>query len=225
MGFTEAIQHVFKHYADFKGRARRSEYWFFALFNLIVSSALGAIGSVMANLLPLTNEAQISMVEGRLSSIWGLIVLIPGLALCVRRLHDIGKSGWSYFIILVPLAGWIIYLVWVCQDSQRGANQYGDSPKYPANVDPYGNPYQPQGNYYNPQPPQGTYYNPQQPNNYYSPVQPNQPPVQQQYPSYQQPIQPVQPTAAPTEPQVQDPAVSSQENSNTGYDSPYYNQE
>ena len=222
MGFSEAIKNVFKHYACFKGRARRSEYLSFILFNFIVSFVLSGIGRIIANLLPITDEYHLSIAEGSMLYIWNLAIFIPLLALSVRRLHDIGKSGWSYLISFIPLVGWIIYLVWVFKDSESGANKYGDSPKYPTNDDSYGNQYQPQGNY----------YNPQQQNNYYSPVQPNQPPVQQYLP-YQQPVQSVQPTAAPmeqpfpTEPQIQaqNPAVLSREDSNTGYDSPYDNQE
>lgn len=192
MGFIDAIKNVFSHYADFNGRARRSEYWYFTLFNIIVSSALSGIGRFLAYLLPLTSEFQQDIIAESLSVIWSIAILIPSIALVVRRLHDIGKSGWSYLVILIPIVGFFIILVWVCTDSDRGMNEYGDSPKYPAYVDPYSNPYQPQdnaynpyqqGNYYSPQPPQQNYYNPQQPN-YYTPEQQYQPPVQQPYQPY-----------------------------------------
>lgn len=110
MTFMEAVKHVFTNYAKFSGRARRSEYWYFCLFNIVVSGILGY-------LLP------------SISGIYSLAVLIPGLAVSWRRLHDIGKAGGWYFICLVPLVGWILLLVWMCKDSQPGENQYGPNPK------------------------------------------------------------------------------------------------
>lgn len=109
ISFIEAIKLAFTHYADFKGRARRSEYWWFTLFNIIVSGIIGAI-------IP------------ELAGVWSLVVLVPGLALCVRRLHDIGRSGWAYLIGLIPLVGGIILIVWFCKDSGE-ANQWGPNPK------------------------------------------------------------------------------------------------
>ena len=93
-----------QHYADFNGRARRSEYWYFALFNLIISFVIGFTFGVIA-------------------------VFIPGLAVSVRRLHDIGRSGWWLLLSLIPLVGSIILIIWCCFDSQPGANQYGSNPK------------------------------------------------------------------------------------------------
>ena len=110
VGFLEAVKRAFQHYADFKGRARRSEYWWFTLFTSIVGSVIGAIAPES-------------------SWIWSLIVLIPGTALVVRRLHDVGKSGWFYLWILVPLAGYIIMLIQLLKDSAPD-NQWGPNPKY-----------------------------------------------------------------------------------------------
>lgn len=62
------------------------------------------------------------------SGLVGLALLLPSLGLCVRRLHDIGKSGWWIFISLIPIVGWIILLVWYCKDSQMAPNEYGDVP-------------------------------------------------------------------------------------------------
>ena len=109
VGFIEAIKLAFVHYADFKGRSRRSEYWWFTLFNSIVGFVIG---------LALPEQAWI----------WTLIVLIPSLAICVRRLHDVGKSGWFYLWILLPLIGYIIILIQFCKDS-TGDNQWGPNPK------------------------------------------------------------------------------------------------
>ena len=131
MTFTQAIQSVFAQYATFTGRARRSEYWFFVLFNYVISAALGFLGRYM-------------FLFSILSGLYSLAVLIPSLAVTWRRLHDIGKGGGWYFFILVPLVGWIFLLVWLCRDSQPGQNAYGPNPKEPFYEDnsynsPYGN--------------------------------------------------------------------------------------
>jgi uncharacterized membrane protein YhaH (DUF805 family) len=113
---------VLKQYADFKGRARRKEYWMFFLFN--------AIFAVIA--MVLDNVLGIAMKEISYGPIYGLYVLamfLPGLAVAVRRLHDIGKSGWMYFIVLIPCIGPIWLLVLMCTDSQEGSNKWGDNPK------------------------------------------------------------------------------------------------
>lgn len=109
MGFSEAIMHVFQNYANFNGRARRSEYWFFALFNALMS--LVTLWIPFAGL------------------IYSLLVLIPNLALSVRRLHDIGKTGFYLLLSLIPLVGWVILLIWSLQDSDPGSNIYGPNPK------------------------------------------------------------------------------------------------
>ena len=131
MTFTQAIQSVFSQYATFSGRARRSEYWFFVLFNYVISAALGFLGRYM-------------FLFSILSGLYSLAVLIPSLAVTWRRLHDIGKGGGWYFFILIPLVGWIFLLVWLCRDSQPGQNAYGPNPKEPFYEDnsynsPYGN--------------------------------------------------------------------------------------
>lgn len=118
MSFMDAVKNVFFNYATFSGRARRTEYWYFTLFNVIVAAVLNTL-------------AQIVPALAFLSGAYSLAILIPSLAVIWRRFHDIGKGGAWYFIILVPLVGWIIVLVWLCKDSQPGANQFGPSPKYP----------------------------------------------------------------------------------------------
>ncbi|HWZ71345.1 MAG TPA: DUF805 domain-containing protein [Casimicrobiaceae bacterium] len=111
-----------KKYADFSGRARRREYWFFVLFNLIVSVVLAVCDVVLG-----TYSAAASI--GILSGIYTLAVLIPGIAVTVRRLHDAGRSGWWILIVLVPIVGWIVLLVFMLLDTQPGQNAYGPSPK------------------------------------------------------------------------------------------------
>lgn len=117
MSFTEAIGSVFSNYANFSGRARRSEYWYFTLLNILVAG----LGSGLT----VATDGKLSFV----SAIWSLAVLIPGLAVTVRRLHDVGKSGWYMFMALIPLVGGIILLVAEATDSQPGYNQYGPNPK------------------------------------------------------------------------------------------------
>ena len=115
MSFPDAVRHVLSHYADFSGRARRSEYWWFALFNLLVNLAAQLVDNSF-NTTPLF-ELLVTL---------GLFV--PALAVGVRRLHDIGRSGWWLLIGLIPLVGFIILIVWFVGDSKPD-NQYGPSPK------------------------------------------------------------------------------------------------
>jgi hypothetical protein len=111
-----------QHYAEFNGRARRSEYWYFVLFNLVISFVIGFTFGVIAGLLDMPALAN-------LAYLWSLAMFIPGLAVSVRRLHDIGRSGWWLLLSLIPLVGAIILIIWYCTDSQPGANQYGSNPK------------------------------------------------------------------------------------------------
>jgi len=117
---------VLKQYADFSGRARRKEFWMFALFNAIICLTLVLI---TAGIVVGTGNMT-ALIGGYIVYLcYGLAIFIPGLAVCVRRLHDIGKSGWFYFISLIPLVGAIILFVFLCQDSQAGANKWGANPK------------------------------------------------------------------------------------------------
>jgi len=109
-----------KKYAVFSGRARRKEYWFFVLFNIIISFMLGLI----EGLIGLAPDS-----PSILGLIYGLAVLLPGLAVSVRRLQDTGKSGWWLLIAFVPLVGAIVLIVFMAQDSTPGDNQYGPNPK------------------------------------------------------------------------------------------------
>jgi len=111
-----------KKYADFSGRARRKEYWFFVLFNIIISVVLTVCDVFMG-----TYSAAASI--GILTGIYTLAVLIPGIAVSVRRLHDTGRSGWWLLIVLVPLIGWIVLLIFMLIDGQPGQNADGPSPK------------------------------------------------------------------------------------------------
>jgi uncharacterized membrane protein YhaH (DUF805 family) len=113
---------VLKKYAVFSGRAHRTEYWMFTLVNLIISLILVAV----ENLIGLVPEGG---GQGVLSGIYTVAVLLPSLAVGVRRLHDTGRSGWWLLIGLAPLIGVIVLVVFFVQDSQPGSNTYGPNPK------------------------------------------------------------------------------------------------
>lgn len=113
---------VLKKYTVFTGRARRKEYWYFILFNILISLVLGAIDGATGTFSPETGL-------GLLGGIYALAVLIPGIAVSIRRLHDTGRSGWWLLVLLIPIIGTIILLVLMILDSKPGQNQYGENPK------------------------------------------------------------------------------------------------
>lgn len=123
LSFGEAVRSALNKYATFSGRARRSEYWWFIVFNWIVLAA----AIFLDNMFGLTFGY---LPYGLLYVLAGLALVIPGLAIMVRRLHDINKSGWLILLSLIPIVGAIVLIVWFCTDSDRGTNQYGVSPKY-----------------------------------------------------------------------------------------------
>jgi uncharacterized membrane protein YhaH (DUF805 family) len=106
---------VLRQCVDFSGRARRKELWMFTLFNFIFGIVAVILDWVFG----------IELIERAYS----FAVLLPGLAVGVRRLHDIGKSGWYCLLALIPVVGWIILLIWYCEDSQAGENKWGVNPK------------------------------------------------------------------------------------------------
>ena len=119
MGWDWYMQ-ALKKYAVFSGRARRKEYWFFALWYLIIMIGLAIIDGVLG--LHIGGA-------GVLQTLYGLAILIPSLAVTVRRLHDTGRTGWWVLIVLIPIIGFIVLLVFMCLDSEPGENQHGPSPK------------------------------------------------------------------------------------------------
>jgi uncharacterized membrane protein YhaH (DUF805 family) len=104
---------VLKNYAEFTGRASRKEYWMFFLFNLIISVGLTVVGGVLGSVTK-TNQ-------GILSNIYSLAVLVPSIAVAIRRMHDTGRNGWW---CIVPIAN----LIFACESSQPGENKYGSAP-------------------------------------------------------------------------------------------------
>jgi uncharacterized membrane protein YhaH (DUF805 family) len=123
MAMRYFIDAVTKHYADFAGRARRKEYWMYALFSLIVGIVVMAADLVLGTTL---GDAGIF---GVFYLLFAVGLFIPGLAIVVRRLHDVGKSGWFMLIAAIPLVGAIWMLVLMCRDGEPGANAYGPNPK------------------------------------------------------------------------------------------------
>lgn len=106
MDFGATLGYFFQHYATFSGRARRQEYWYMFLWGILFG------------IIPIVNI------------FWVLITFIPSWALSVRRLHDVGRSGWWLLLNLIPIIGGIIIFIWTVSDSEQGENQYGESPKY-----------------------------------------------------------------------------------------------
>ncbi len=106
---------VFKNYSDFEGRASKSEYWYFFLFNIIACFLLSIIDSLLG--------------FNFFASVYSLAAFIPGLSVSFRRLHDTGKSAWWLLVCLIPIIGWIVLLFFMTKDSEIGDNQYGPIPK------------------------------------------------------------------------------------------------
>jgi uncharacterized membrane protein YhaH (DUF805 family) len=122
MSFQDAVRVCLtQKYVDFSGRARRSEYWYFALFVIIVSVVAGIIDGILGTRDTISNT-------GLVGGIASLALLLPNLGVGARRLHDTGRSGWWLLIGLIPVIGWIVLIVFFVQDSQPD-NQYGPNPK------------------------------------------------------------------------------------------------
>ena len=117
MTFSDAVSMAFAKYATFSGRARRSEYWFFTLFQLIAI----VVSYLVMMIVPIVGILLYIVV------VFG--TFIPHLSVSVRRLHDIDRSGWFILVGLIPFVGWIFLLIWFCTEGTLGANRYGDNPK------------------------------------------------------------------------------------------------
>ena len=130
MSMTEAVKSVFHNYANFNGRARRSEYWLFTLFNSLVCFGVGIL-TVVFTVTALANDRAPggAWALGVLFWIYGLAVFIPSLAVSCRRLHDIGRSGAYLLFAFIPIVGGIFLLIWLIQDGTPGGNLYGPDPK------------------------------------------------------------------------------------------------
>lgn len=116
MKFVEATKHCLQNYANFSGRASRSEYWFFFLFYILAMIT----GTLLDNILLGGN--------GVFNTLATLGLVLPGIAVGVRRLHDLGKSGWWYLLVLLPLIGSLVLLFWFVQKGQDSTNDFGANP-------------------------------------------------------------------------------------------------
>lgn len=114
---------VLRQYVDFKGRARRAEYWNFVLISFLISIALSLIDVFAFGINPMAGES------GLLSNLYSLAIILPSLGVTVRRLHDVGKSGWFILIALIPIIGLIWLLILFFTDSKPDENKWGPSPK------------------------------------------------------------------------------------------------
>jgi uncharacterized membrane protein YhaH (DUF805 family) len=114
MGFGDAVRSCFSKYATFTGRAPRSEYWFFVVFQILVNVVTVAVDRAMDTT--------------AIGALVDLVLILPALAVGVRRLHDIDKSGWWLLVGLIPLVGWLFIIIWACTKGSLGPNRFGPDP-------------------------------------------------------------------------------------------------
>ena len=126
MSFQEAVENFFRNYTNSNGRARRKEYWYPVLFIFLINLVINALGGIFG---AMDIDILVTMCNV-LSGIFGIATLLPSIMVAIRRMHDIGKSGWWVLISFVPCVGMFIALYFCCLDSQPGDNQYGPNPKY-----------------------------------------------------------------------------------------------
>jgi uncharacterized membrane protein YhaH (DUF805 family) len=119
-----------KQYADFGGRARRTEFWMFVLVNVVISIVLGIVDTATGTANAYAVGGMASYSPGILGGLYALAVLIPSIAVTVRRLHDTDRSGWWFLIQLIPIVGGIVLLVFACLEGTRGPNRFGADPKH-----------------------------------------------------------------------------------------------
>ena len=127
MNFTAAIRSFWSRFADFKGRSRRSEYWYVQLFLVVTNLAVAGIDLALMD-----GDVDRFIANGGggiVGLIWIFATIVPALAVLIRRLHDTGKPGWWALVGVIPLVGAIVLLVFTVTDSSPGENRYGTSPK------------------------------------------------------------------------------------------------
>ncbi|EKS9795591.1 MULTISPECIES: DUF805 domain-containing protein [Burkholderia] len=122
MNFSEAVRAVLNKYATFEGRARRAEYWYFVLLTTVLSIAAQIIGVAGRD------GGLITLLLLGVLALISLALIIPGIAVSVRRLHDTGRSGWFLLLGLIPVVGGILLLVWTCSRGTEGPNRFGADP-------------------------------------------------------------------------------------------------
>jgi len=114
MNFVQAITSGFSNYVNFSGRAIRSEYWYWILFIIL--------GDIVTGIIDWAIGAQVT------TSLFGLATLLPNIAVAIRRLHDLDRTGWWILLSLIPIVGWIILLIWYCTRGTDGSNRFGPNP-------------------------------------------------------------------------------------------------
>jgi uncharacterized membrane protein YhaH (DUF805 family) len=117
MQFQEAIRSGFRNYVNFSGRAPRSEYWYWVLFGVLVTIVAAILdGAIFPDIEP-----------SPLGAVTSVILFLPGLAMAVRRLHDIDRTGW-WLLITLTIVGIILLIVWACMRGTAGSNRFGTDP-------------------------------------------------------------------------------------------------
>lgn len=125
MNFEQAISSGFQNYVSFTGRAQRSAFWYWMLFMVIVSICLSVLDSAVFP----------QILWSPLSTVFSLAVLLPGIAVTARRLHDIDKFGWWQLLVIIPIIGWIILIIWEVRVGTDGDNRFGPDPLAGASSD------------------------------------------------------------------------------------------
>lgn len=128
MGFSEAIQSGFNNYANFSGRASRPAYWWWFLFTWIVSIVAQVIDNAVRPAGFNYEASATSVFVGIISIIVGLALLLPSIAVMIRRLHDTDRSGWWWLIVIIPIIGWLILIFFLASPGTPGENRYGPPP-------------------------------------------------------------------------------------------------
>ncbi len=122
MNFKQSVAKCLNNYVTFSGRAQRSEYWYFVLFGVILGFLTGFLDAIFFGAPSDPNNVQ------PLNLIASLAMLLPGLSVSVRRLHDINRSGWWQLIVFIPVVGFILLIVWFCARGTQGDNRFGPDP-------------------------------------------------------------------------------------------------
>lgn len=120
MTFTQSVRTCFQKFVTFEGRASRSEFWYFVLFQIAGSVVLGILDAILFGWA--TDDPEV------LNGLFGLIVLLPSISVAVRRLHDTDRVGWWWWLCLIPIIGWIILIIFYASVGTNGRNRFGENP-------------------------------------------------------------------------------------------------
>jgi uncharacterized membrane protein YhaH (DUF805 family) len=136
MSFGEAVQSGFDNYVNFNGRASRSAYWW-VLFGLLVSVVARVVDGLVGSNIVRYDQNGTAVGVGIISSLVGLALLLPSISVLVRRLHDTNRSGWWYWIVLIPIIGWVVLLFFLVGPGTPGNNRFGPPPSDVQSRSPY----------------------------------------------------------------------------------------